>query len=152
MTETAPTAEVTVPMRRAQSGFPAICAMTGGPADGAIPLPVGRSLTRWKSPIIRIPLSESMFVKWSRRQNIHIKARGIASLLTAVGVVLAFRAALPAFAVLGVAIAIHLLDLWAERGAQQSRPEVERSGSNVVLRGVHPNFAEAVGQLTDTDT
>lgn len=138
-------------MRTAQAGFPAICAMTGAEADGAIPLAVGRSLTRWKSPVLRIPLSEPIFVKWSRRQNIHIKARGIASLLTAVGVVVAFRAALPAFAILGVAIAIHLLDLWAERGAQQSRPDVERSGPNVVLRGVHPGFAEAVGQMTGTD-
>ena len=125
--------------------------MTGGQADGAISLAVGRSLTRWRSPVIRIPLSEPIFVKWSRRQNIHIKARGIASLLTAIGVVLAFRAALPAFAVLGVAIAIHLLDLWAERSAQQSRPQVERSSTNVVLRGVHPSFAEAVSQMTGTD-
>lgn len=138
-------------MRTAQAGFPAICAMTGTQADGAIPLAVGRSLTRWKSPVISIPLSKPIFVRWSRRQNIHIKARGIASLLTAVGVVIAFRAALPAFAVLGVAIAIHLLDLWAERGAQQSRPEVERTGSNVVLRGVHPRFAEAVAQMTGPD-
>ncbi len=141
-------AEVRVPLKHAQEGFPAICAMTGETADGAIALPVGRSLTRWRSPSIRVPLSEPIFVRWSRRQNVHIKARGIASVLTAVGVVIAFRNATLAIGVLLVAIAIHLLDLWAERGAASSRPVVERDGSIVVLRGVHDAFATAVDETT----
>ncbi len=140
-------AEVSLPLKTAQEGFPAICAMTGGDADGAISLPVGRSATRWRSPKIQVPLSEPVFKRWSRRQNIHIKSRGLASVLTAVGIVIAFRNATLAFAVLGVAIVIHLLDLWAERGAAESRPAIERDGANVVLRGVHETFATAVGQL-----
>ena len=80
-----------------------------------MPLSVGRTKTRWNAPEVRIPLAEEIFKQWSRRQNLHIKGRGLASLLTAVGVVLAFRATLPALAILAVAVAIHLVDLWAER-------------------------------------
>ena len=139
-------AEVTIPLKHAQEGFPAICAMTGEVADGAISLPVGRSLTRWRSPVIRVPLSQPIFVRWSRRQNIHIKARGLASILTAVGVVVAFRNAGLAIGILVAAIAIHLLDLWAERGASESRPVIEREGSNVRITGVHEAFATAVDE------
>ncbi len=138
--------EVSIPLKVAQAGLPSICAMTGEQADGAIPVPVGRSLTRWRSPVVRIPLSEPVFVRWSRRENIHIKARGVASVLTAVGVVIAFRNGALAAGVLAVAIAIHLIDLWAERGASQSRPGVRREGANVVLSGVHDRFATAVNE------
>ena len=141
-------ADVSLPLKTAQAGFPAICAMTGDNADGAISLPVGRSLTRWRSASIQIPLSEPVFVRWSRRQNIHIKSRGVATLLTVVGVAIAFRNGPLAFAILGVAIAIHLLDLWAERGAASNRPTVERDGANVVLSGVHDSFATAVDELS----
>ena len=140
-------ADVSLPLKTAQDGFPAICAMTGGDADGAISLPVGRSLTRWRSPVIQVPLSEPVFKRWSRRQSIHIKSRGFATALTVIGVFIAFRNAGLAFAVLGAAIAIHLVDLWAERGATGSRPIIERDGANVVLKGVHETFAIAVGQL-----
>ena len=104
-------ASVSIPLKTAQDGLPAICAVTGEPADGAIPIKVGRTKTRWRAPEVRVPLSEDVFKKWSRRQNLHIKGRGIFSLLLVIGVVLAFRSALPAFAVLGVALAIHLVDL-----------------------------------------
>lgn len=138
--------EVSLSLKAAQAGLPAICAMTGEGADGAIPVQVGRSVTRWRSPTVRIPLSEPVFKAWSRRENIHIKARGLASILTAVGVVLAFRSAGLALGVLAVAIAIHLLDLWAERGAAQSRPAIRREGPNIVLSGVHERFATAVNE------
>lgn len=139
-------AEVTLPLKQAQEGFPAICAMTGQAADGAIPLAVGRSMTRWRSPVVRVPLSQPIFVRWSRRQNIHIKARGLASILTAIGVVIAFRNAALAIGVLIVAIAIHLLDLWAERGAAGARPVIEREGSSIRITGVHEAFATAVDE------
>lgn len=138
--------EVSLPLKVAQEGLPAICAMTGERADGAIPVPVGRSATRWRSPVVRIPLSEPVFKKWSRRESIHIKARGLASILTAVGVVIAFRNAGLALGVLAVGVAIHLLDLWAERGAAESRPAISRDGSHIVLSGVHERFATAVNE------
>ena len=138
------TAEVVVPLRVATEGLPAICAMTGNVADGAMPMRVGRSIKRWSSPQVRIPLSDHVFTRWSRRQNIHIKARGLASLLTAVGVVIAFRNATIAVMVLIVAIAVHLLDLWAERGAKDAQPVLERQGSDLKISGVHANFVDAV--------
>jgi len=148
--------DVSIPLSTAQEGFPAICAVTGQRADGAMPIKVGRTLTRWSAPEVRIPLSEEIFTKWSRRQNIHIKGRGIASALTAVGVVMAFRATLPALAVLAVAVAIHLVDLWAERTVKDFRPDLERKGTALHLRRVHHRFANAVLEmggeaLTDGD-
>ena len=138
--------EVAVPAKVALAGLPAICAMTGEQADGAIGVAVGRSLTRWRSPMVRIPLSEPVFVRWSRRENIHIKMRAVAMVLTAVGVAIAFRNGLLAVGVLTVAVAIHLIDLWAEKSARQSRPSVRRDGPNIVLSGVHKRFAAAVGE------
>lgn len=140
-------AGVSIPLKTAQDGLPAICAITGGRADGAIPMQVGRTLTRWKAPEVRVPLSEEIFTKWSRRQNIHIKGRGFASLLTAVGVVLAFRATLPALAVLAVATAIHLVDLWAERAVKDYRPDLQRDGSSLEVRRVHERFATALVEM-----
>lgn len=141
-------AEVVVLLRDAvKSGFPEICAITGAPADGAVALRVERTWKRWNSPTVRVPLSEPIFNKWSRRQNIHIKARALASVLTAIGVVIAFRNGLLAISVLAVAIAIHLLDLWAERTAGDFQPTLARSGTELVISGVHPRFAEAVDQI-----
>lgn len=140
-------ADVAIPLKVAQQGLPAICAVTGGRADGAMPIRVGRTLTRWNAPEVRIPLTDEVFKQWSRRQNLHIKGRTAFSVLTAVGVVLAFRAALPAFAVLGVAIAIHLVDLWAERSAKKYRPDLDRSGSQLELRRVNDRFAEALLEM-----
>ena len=140
-------ANVAPPLKTAQEGLPAICAMTGGRADGAMPVSVGRTLTRWSAPEVRIPLAEEIFTQWSRRQNLHIKGRGVASLLTAVGVVLAFRATLPALAILAVAVAIHLVDLWAERSVKKYRPELKRNGTQVELRGVHDRFANALVEM-----
>lgn len=138
--------EVVVPLTVAIGGLPAVCAITGDPADGAVPLRVGRSLTRWKAPIVRMPMSKPVFEKWSKRKNIHIKARGIASVLTAVGVVLAFRNAGLAAMVLAIAVAIHLIDLWAERTANDVEPQLERDGGNVRISGVHQAFAAAVAE------
>lgn len=140
-------ADVAIPLKVAQQGLPAICAVTGRRADGAMPIRVGRTLTRWNAPEVRIPLTDEVFKQWSRRQNLHIKGRTAFSVLTAVGVVLAFRAALPAFAVLGVAIAIHLVDLWAERSAKKYRPDLDRSGSQLELRRVNDRFAEALLEM-----
>ncbi len=140
-------ADVALPLKTAQDGFPAICAMTGGRPDGAMPVSVGRTLTRWSAPEVRIPLTEEIFKQWSRRQSVHIKGRGVASVLTAVGVVLAFRATFPALAVIAVAIAIHLVDLWAERSVKSYRPDLKRNGSQLELRGVHDRFAEALVEM-----
>ncbi len=136
--------EVVVPLAVAKEGFPAICAVTGNVADGAIPVRVGRSVTRWKSPTVRIPLSEPVFVRWSRRKNIHIKARALASVLTAVAIVIAFRNAALGLSVLAVAVVIHLVDLWAERTVDSLEPTLERIGTDVKVSGVHERFAVAV--------
>lgn len=68
-------------------------------------------------------------------------------MLTAIGVVIAFRNAALAIGVLVVAIGIHLLDLWAERGAADARPIIERNGANVHMSGIHDAFATAVAQM-----
>lgn len=140
-------AEVVLPLRDAANGLPAICAMTGERADGAMPVRVGRSLKQWSSPEVRIPLSNDMFMRWSRRQNIHIKARGLASVLTAVGVVIAFRNGALAAGVLAVAVVVHLVDLWAERTAGDAQPHLERQGNALRISGVHEAFAKAVSEL-----
>ena len=138
-------ADVIVPFRDAvDSGFPVICAISGARADGAVKLRVDRTWKRWRSPTIRVPLSGPIFSKWSRRQSIHIKARALASVLTALGVVIAFRNGLLAIAVLAVAIMIHLVDLWAERTIGDFQPALERQGTELLISGVHPRFAEAV--------
>lgn len=138
-------AEVVLPLRHATDvGFPAVCAMTGVRADGAVSIRVDRSWKRWSSPSLRIPMSEPVFKKWTTRQNIHIKARAVAAVLTSVGVVLAFRSGAIALAVLAVAVAIHLVDLWAERTTGDYQPALERRGSDVALLGVHERFAEVV--------
>lgn len=139
--------EVVVPLRLARDeGFPAICAITGERADGAVPLHVDRSWKRWRSPTIRVPLSDPVFVKWSRRQNIHIKARALASVLTAVGIVVAFRNGLMGVAIVAVALLVHLLDLWAERTIGDFQPTLERRGNDLALVGVHERFAVAVAE------
>lgn len=143
-------AGVAVDVKTAQGGLPAICAMTGERADGAVSMKVGRSWTRWRSPSVQVPLSEPVFKRWSRRQNIHIKARGLASALTAIGVVLAFRNGLLAVAVLAVAIAIHLLDLWAERTGGEARPDLSRHGATLHMERVHERFATAVVEMGGT--
>ena len=135
-----------LPLRQAVDGFPAICAMTGEAADGAIPLRVGRSITKWRAPTVRVPLSEPVFKKWSRRQNVHIKARAAASVLTALAVVIAFRNAGLGVSLLVVAVGIHLVDLWAERTSRESQPQLERRGTDLAMLGVHERFAKAVAE------
>jgi hypothetical protein len=138
-------AEVTVPLRHAvDEGFPAVCAITGDRADGAITLRVGRSWKTWGAPAVRIPLSEPVFKKWATRQNVHIKARALASVLTAIGVVIAFRSGLLALGVIAVAVAVHLVDLWAERSLNDFQPTLEREAGVLMLTGVHERFAEVV--------
>jgi hypothetical protein len=138
-------AEVTLPLRQAvDEGFPAVCAVTGERADGAITLRVGRSWKRWGAPAVRIPLSEPVFKKWAARQNIHIKARALASVLTAIGVIIAFRNGLLALGVIAVAVVVHLVDLWAERSINDFQPTLEREAGVLMLAGVHERFAEVV--------
>lgn len=107
----------------------------------------GRTRSRWNSPTIRIPLSESVFKNWSRRENIHVKARGVAIFLAVVGVLITFRAALPGIGILAVAIVVHLIDLWAERTARAFRPDLVRSGSTIEFHRVHDDFAEALVEM-----
>lgn len=138
-------AEVSVPLRQAvDQGFPAVCAITGERADGAITLRVGRSWKRWGAPAIRIPLSEPVFKKWAARQNIHIKARALASVLTAIGVVIAFRNGFLALGVIAVAVVVHLVDLWAERSINDFQPTLQREAEVLMVAGVHERFAEVV--------
>jgi len=138
-------AEVTVPLATAQrGGLPQVCAMTGTPADGAIPLRVDRSLTRWRSPKVRIPLSTPAFKAWSRRQSVMLKARVVS--IAFIVVALAFSAknafaALAALTLAGVALAISLK---AERSLAAHEPELSRSRGELHLAGVHPEFVRAI--------
>ncbi|MGI9605542.1 MAG: hypothetical protein ACR2P0_05325 [Acidimicrobiales bacterium] len=137
--------EVRVPLADAEAGrLPAICAISGKKAGGAAPMRLSRSLRHPGGKTIRVPLSDAVFTRWSRRQNIHIKARTFASILTALAVVVAFRNGFLAIGFLAAAVAVHLLDLWAERTSRDLRPEAEREKDQVVLRGVHPRFIDAV--------
>lgn len=140
-------ADVVVPLRLAtDSGFPAICAITGERADGAVSIRLDRSVTRWRSPTVRIPMSAPIFKKWSTRRNIYIKARAFASVLTAVGIIIAFRNGLLGLAVVAIALAVHLVDLWADRTTYNFQPVLERRGQDLALLGVHERFATAVSE------
>jgi hypothetical protein len=136
--------ELRVPLDVARSGFPAICAITGETADGAIPVQLGRSATKWKAHTIRVPLSERVFKKWSRRRSIHIKARVVAAVLASVAIVITFRNATLGLSILAVAVAVHLVDLWGERTSEALQPSLERDGDELVITGVHATFAAAV--------
>ena len=140
-------AEVVLPLRVAQSGFPAICAVSGERADGAVPLRLERSWKRWNSPTLRVPLSDPVFKKWSTRRNIYIKARAVASVLTAIGILIAFRNGPLGLAVVAGAVAVHLVDLWADRTTLDFQPAIERRGNDVALLGVHQHFADAVDEM-----
>jgi len=133
-------------MSVATAGLPAVCAITGNRADGAVSLRVGRTMTRWNAPKVRIPLSEPIFKRWSSRKNIYIKARATASVLTAVAVAVAFRNGALGIGILLVAIAVHLVDLWSNRQVMALEPQLERDGSDVRISGVHEAFAAAVAE------
>jgi len=140
--------EVVLPLRVAtRSGFPAICAVSGERADGAVPIRLDRSWKRWRSPTIRVPLSAPMFQKWSNRRNIHIKARAAASVLTVIGILVAIRSGAVGLVVVGGAVAVHLVDLWADRTTLDYQPVLERRGPDVALVGVHEYFASAVAEM-----
>jgi len=137
--------ELRVPLQDARAGrFPPVCAMTGDPADGAIPLKLERSATKWKAHTVRVPLSEAVFKKWSRRRSIHIKGRAVAAVLASVAIVICFRNATLGLGVLAVAAAVHLADLWGERTSGALQPTLVRERDELVLHGVHPDFIAAV--------
>lgn len=140
--------DIVVPLRVAtETGLPAICAITGERADGAVSLRLDRSWKRWTSPTIKVPLSAPIFKKWSSRRNIYIKARAVASALTAIGIVVAFRNGFLGLSIVAVALAVHLIDLWADRTTYDFQPVLERRGQDLALRGVHQRFADAVGEM-----
>lgn len=141
-------AEVVLPLRLVtETGLPAICAVTGERADGAVSLRLDRSWKRWSSPTVKVPLSGPIFKKWSSRRNVYIKARALASVLTAVGIVIAFRNGLLGITVVAVALAVHFVDLWAERTTYDFQPVLERRGQDLALLGVHQDFADAVDEI-----
>ncbi len=142
-------ATVRVPLQAARDGrFPPVCAMTGNPADGAIPLKLDRSATKWKAHTVRVPLSEPVFKKWSRRRSIHIKGRAVAAVLASIAIVICFRNAALGLSVLAVAALVHIADLWGERTSAALQPALERDRDELVLHGVHPAFAEALDAST----
>lgn len=141
--------EIRMPLQAARDGrFPPVCAMTGAPADGAIPLKLDRSVTKWKAHTVRVPLSEAVFTKWSRRRSLHIKGRAVAAVLASVAIVICFRNAGLGLAVLAVAALVHLADLWGERASATLQPTLVRERDELVLQGVHPDFAAAMEAST----
>ena len=136
--------ELRVPLQAARDGrFPPVCAMTGEAADGAIPLKLDRSATKWKAHTVRVPLSEAVFKKWSRRRSVHIKGRAVAAVLASIAIVICFRNATLGLAVLAVAGLVHIADLWGERTSAALQPTLVREKDELLLQGVHPDFAEA---------
>ena len=137
-------AEIAVELDEAKSGFPAVCAMTGGVADGAIPVRVERSLLRWGSPTVRIPMCQTAFRKWSLAQSVMVKVRIVSIVLVVVALGLSVRnplGALVALVLAGVAMAISVR---AEHKVQDLQPGIERSGNTITLVGIHPAFVRAV--------
>ena len=142
-------AEVTVPLRAAQNGeLPPVCAMTGGPADGAIPLRIDRSLTRWTSPKVRIPLCTPAFKAWRRRQSIMVKTRIGAIALVVVALGFSARNAFLALTALILSGVVMAVSLRVERSLTEHEPGLVRSREGLTLTGVHPEFARAVEAAT----
>ncbi len=138
-------ADVHIPMRGAKGvALPPVCAISGERADGAVSIRSRRSWTRPRRHTMQVPLSDRVFTKWARRQNIHIKARVLAAVLASLAVAVAFRNGLVAIALLAASGVVHVLDLRAERAAASLRPSLDAEDGDLVLRGVHDAFAAAV--------
>lgn len=137
-------AEVLVPLEVALDGaLPPVCAITGKSADGAVSVSLGRSARKWRARTVRVPLSDDVFRKWSRRQNMHIKARAVAGGLAALAIVIATRSGFIGIALLVASAVVHVVDLRAEKGAAQLRPGLERQADSVLFSGVHESFVAA---------
>lgn len=138
-------AEVTVPLRIAQTGgLPPVCAMTGAPADGAVPLRVDRSPTRWRSPKVRIPLSDASFRSWRRRQSAMVKTRFAAIALVVVALGFSAKAAFIALTALVLSGLVMALSLKFERSVAEHQPGLRQTRAGLTLTGVHPEFVAAV--------
>ena len=134
-----------MPLAQAQAGeLPPVCVMTGAPADGAIPVRLDRSLTRWRSPKVRIPLSTPAFKAWHRRQSVMLKARMVAIALIVVALAFSARNAFIALAALVLSGVVMAISLRAERSLADHLPELSRSKGELVLSGVDPGFVRAV--------
>ncbi len=128
----------------ARRGLPSTCAISGGVAHGAVTMKTPRSSRHPRVHAIKVPLSEEIFTRWSKRERLHIRARWFAAIATAIAIVIVMRNTGLGLAVLVGAIAIHLVDLWARKQSDALRPKLRRDGGDVVLDGVHPEFARAV--------
>lgn len=138
-------ADVTVPLGQAEAGrLPPVCVVTGAPADGAIPIRVERSLTRWRSPKVRIPLSTPAFKAWNRRQSVMLKARMAAIALIVVALAFSARNAFIALGALVLSGVVMAISLRAERSLADHLPELSCSKGQLVLHGVDPAFVHAV--------
>lgn len=134
-----------MPLAQAEAGrLPPVCAMTGAPAEGAIPVRLDRSLTRWRSPKVRIPLSTPAFKAWRRRQSLMLKARGVAIALVVVALAFSARNALIALTALILSGVVMAVSLRAERSVAEHLPGLTRSKGQLVLTGVDPGFVRAV--------
>ena len=134
-----------MPLARAEAGeLPPVCAMTGAPAEGAIPVRLGRSLTRWRAPKVRIPLSTPAFKAWRRRQSLMLKARGAAIALVVVALAFSARNAFIALAALILSGVVMAISLRAERSVAEHLPGCSQSRGELLLTGVAPGFVEAV--------
>ncbi len=136
--------EARLSLRRAKEGLPERCAISGGAAHGAVTMKTPRSSRHPRTHAIRVPLSEAVFTRWTKRERLHIRARWFASLLTAAAIVVVTRSTGPGLAILGLAVGVHLVDLWARRQSDRLRPSLARDGDDVVFGGVHPEFARAL--------
>ena len=137
---------VEVPLDRARAGdLPAVCVMTGEPADGRVPLALDRTWRRWRSTTVRVPMSRPSFRRWLRRHRAMMWTRYAA--IGLVVVALAFSPKSPPLALLaliggGVVMAASVR---TERSLAALQPRLERRRSVLTLHDVHEDFARALG-------
>lgn len=140
-------ADVQVDLEVAEKGLlPSVCAMTGTRADGAIPVRLDRSMLRWNSPTVRIPLSKAAFRRWSIAQSVMVKVRIAAMALVLLALVLSARSPFAAVGFLVLGGLAMVVSVRAEQKVKEFQPELSRSGNSLHLHGVHENFARAVEQ------
>ena len=138
-------ARVEVSLDDAEAGeLPAVCVMTGAPADGPVAIGIDRSWRRWGSKTVRLPMSQAAFRRWYRRHRVMMQSRFAAMALVVAA--LAFSAKSPLLALLllvgsGVVMAGSVR---AEHSLTGLQPRVEAKRSTVVLHDVHDAFAQAV--------
>lgn len=136
-------ARVEVDLARAERGdLPSVCVISGRPAAGFCPLPVGRSWGR--STEVRLPLAKDIFDRWHRRSMLRLRAGlGLGFCVFAAVATIRF----PTVASIFVALAFGLGGGWfyATWSLPSVTPAMFVDEGTLVLTDAHPRFAAVVG-------